>query len=75
MTRQEIEKKIEDIKNREFYLQMKDRWDWKDYEISRKHIEEIRELEKELEKAWKSLFFFFKFFSKKCWQVRLAMIL
>jgi len=51
MTRQEIEKKIEDIKNREFYLQMKDRWDWKDYEISRKHREEIRELEKELEKA------------------------
>ena len=51
MTRQEIEKKIEELEDREFYLQMKDRWDWKDYEISRKRKEEIRELKKELEKA------------------------
>ena len=47
MTREEIKKEIEELENREFYLQMKDRWDWKDYEISRKRNEEIRELKKQ----------------------------
>lgn len=45
MTREEIKKKIEEIENREFYLQMKDRWNRDDFDISRKHREEIRELE------------------------------
>lgn len=45
MTREEIKKKIEEIENKEFYLQMKDRWNGNDFATSRKHREEIRELE------------------------------
>lgn len=48
MTRQEIEKKIDEIETREFYLQMKDRWDRHDFELSRKHDEEVRKLKEML---------------------------
>lgn len=49
MTRTEIEKRIEQLGNWEFMLQMKDRWITEDYEQSRKWNAEIRHLEKELE--------------------------
>ena len=51
MTRQEIEKKIEELENRRFFLAMKDFWDRKDFELDDKLYDEIRELKKELEKA------------------------
>ena len=51
MTRQEIEKKIEDLENRRFYLAMADHWSRKDFELDDKWYREIRELKKELEKA------------------------
>ncbi len=51
MTKEEIKKRIESIKDSEFYLQMKDRWSSEDYETSRKHHEEIIRLKKLLEEA------------------------
>ena len=41
MSREEILKQIEDIEEREFFLQMKDRWSQEDYRLSDKHHEEI----------------------------------
>ena len=57
MSREEILKQIEDIEEREFFLQMKDRWSQEDYRLSDKHHEEIRELKKKLEELWVPLFF------------------
>ena len=37
--------RITELKNMIFYLQMKDRWDSEDYELSRKWNKELRELE------------------------------
>lgn len=37
--------RINELKNLIFYLQMKDRWDSEDYELSRKWNKELRELE------------------------------
>ena len=51
MTTQEIEKKIDEIKTAEFFLQMKDRWNRADFDLSYKHDREIRELEKMLEEV------------------------
>ena len=51
MTRQEIEKRIEDLENRRFFLAMADHWGREDFELDDKWYREIRELKKELEKA------------------------
>lgn len=51
MTRQEIENKIKEIENKRFFLAMKDMWNREDFERDRKWNNEVRELEKELEKA------------------------
>ena len=51
MTKEEIKKRIESIKEDEFYLRMKDRWSNADYEQSRKYSEEIVRLRKLLEEA------------------------
>lgn len=48
MTRQELEKKLEELKKREFFLAMKDRWTASDFELDRKISEEIRKTEEEL---------------------------
>lgn len=49
-TKEEIEKTIEAIKTRQFYLAMKDHWSGADFEQDRKFSADIRELERELEK-------------------------
>ena len=51
MTKEEIKKRIDSIRDDEFYLQMKDRWSNEDYELSRKYSEEIVRLRKLLEEA------------------------
>ncbi len=51
MTRQEIEKRIDEIKTAEFFLQMKDRWSRADFDLSDKHHREIMELKKMLEEV------------------------
>lgn len=51
MTREEIKGKIEEIERRRFFLAMKDMWNREDFERDRKWYNEVRELEKELEKA------------------------
>ena len=48
MTREEIEAKIEDLKERMFYLDMKDRWSNDDYARSRQMYEEVSDLKKQL---------------------------
>ena len=47
MTREEREKRIDNLKTQRFILNMKDRWNERDYEQDRKWENEIRELEKE----------------------------
>lgn len=51
MTKEEIKKRIENLKDAEFYLQMKDRWSNTDFETSRKYNEEIIRLKKLLEEV------------------------
>lgn len=46
----EIKKEINRIEQADFMLQMKDHWSNSDYETSNKYREEVRALEKELEK-------------------------
>ena len=48
MTRTEIEKKIEEIENKRFYLAMKDRWNANDYTTDNKWFRELLELKKAL---------------------------
>ena len=45
MTREEIEKELKDIEDREFWLAMVDRWSDSDYDYSRKLHDRKRELE------------------------------
>lgn len=51
MTKQEIKEALEKVERQNFFHEMKDHWEWKDYEISRKYHEEIRKLEKMFEEA------------------------
>ena len=48
MTRTEIEKKIEEIENKRFYLAMKDRWNANDYTTDNKWFRELLALKKAL---------------------------
>ncbi len=48
MTRQEIEKRIEDLENRRFALAMCDRWTQADYDLDDRLSEEIRTLKEQL---------------------------
>lgn len=48
MTRQEIEKRIEDLENRRFALAMCDHWTQEDYELEDKLFDEIRTLKEQL---------------------------
>jgi predicted DNA-binding protein len=48
MTRQEIEKRIEDLEDRRFALAMCDRWTQADYDLNDKLLEEIRILKEQL---------------------------
>ena len=48
MTRQEIEKQIEELEDRKFYLAMKDRWNKEDYKRNDDLNKQLRELKKEL---------------------------
>lgn len=49
MSKQEIEKKIENLSFRAFCLECKNRQNWRDRELLREWYAEIRELEKALE--------------------------
>ena len=51
MTRQEIEKKIDEVNTKYFILQMKDGWTSEDYELEEQLEKEMKELDKQLEKA------------------------
>lgn len=53
MTMKEINNRLAKLIEREFYLQMKDRWTPEDYEDDRKMNEEIRKLKEELKKVLK----------------------
>lgn len=48
MTRQEIEKQIEELEDRKFYLAMKDRWNREDYKNNSNLNTQIRTLKEEL---------------------------
>lgn len=48
MTRQEIEKALKENERHQFFIQMADRWDRKDYEIIKKLEKEERELKEML---------------------------
>ena len=50
MTKEQIEKRIEDLEYRRFILDMKDRWDSDDYKTDREWSDEIFRLKKELNK-------------------------
>ncbi len=50
MTRQELEKKIEILEKRRFFLNMKDGWNYNDFQLDNKLKKEIEELEKMLDK-------------------------
>lgn len=53
MTRQEIEKQIEELEDRKFYLAMKDRWNKEDYKRNDDLNKQLRELKEELKNVWK----------------------
>lgn len=48
MTKQEMEKRLEELERANFFHQMKDRWDASDFEYDRKIFREIRELKEAL---------------------------
>ena len=48
MIRNEIEKRIEEIENKRFYLAMKDRWNANDYATDNKWFKELLELKKKI---------------------------
>ena len=50
MTREQIEKRIEDLETRRFTLAMCDRWTQEDYDLDKELFEEISKLKKELNK-------------------------
>ncbi len=45
---EELKKKLEELQNREFMLQMKDYWARDDYDLDRKLRAEIREIENKI---------------------------
>ena len=51
MTRQEIEERLERVKNAEFMLQMNDHWTQEDFARDRKLNEEINELQGMLDRG------------------------
>ena len=53
MTMKEINKRLGELCEQEFYLQMKDRWTPNDYETYRKMNEEVRQLKEELKELIK----------------------
>ena len=48
MTKQKIEKQIEELEDRKFYLAMKDRWNREDYKRNDDLNKQLRELKEEL---------------------------
>lgn len=48
MTRQEMENKLEELRERKFMLNMIDHWDNEDYELDSELRKEIKELEEKL---------------------------
>lgn len=50
MTREEINKRMEELENARFFLAMKDRWDRRDYEADDKMFRELLELKEQLKK-------------------------
>lgn len=50
-TREEITRRIEQVENNAFYLNMKDRWTRQDFQRMRDYDNELRELRRELEEA------------------------
>ncbi len=57
MTKDEILQEIDNVETRIYYLDMKDRWSTRDYELDdqfRKRLTELKRLlkEKEVEKEW-----------------------
>lgn len=50
-TREEITRRIEQVENNAFYLNMKDRWTRQDFQTMRDYDSELRELKRELEEA------------------------
>ena len=48
MMKSEIEKRIEELEDKRFYLAMKDRWDRDDYAVDRQWFNELLKLKKEL---------------------------
>lgn len=51
MTMTEKKARIEKLESLRFYLSMKDRWDYKDYEQDRAWFNELLKLKKEVEAA------------------------
>lgn len=49
MNKQEIEKRIEELEKRRFFLQMKDYWNFNDYRQDDELKEEIKNLKKMLD--------------------------
>lgn len=49
MSREEIEQKIEEVKNRQFMLQMKDHWSDDDYDTDRMYSCQLRQLKEMLD--------------------------
>lgn len=50
MTKKEIEKRIEEINDNRFYLNMKDHWINEDYRKDNNYKEELRKLKEMLDK-------------------------
>ena len=50
MTREELEARLEEVEDRRFYLNMKDRWSSEDYALDNKLFEERLAIKKALEK-------------------------
>lgn len=48
MTKAEMEKRLEELENERFFLEMKDRWNAKDYDTDRMYKNEIKELKKKI---------------------------
>ena len=48
MTKAEMEKRLKELENERFFLEMKDRWNAKDFETDRMYKNEIRELKKKI---------------------------
>ena len=51
MTNKEIEKKIEELENKKFFLAMKDRWSDRDFQRDRELSRQIAELKEMLKES------------------------